>query len=68
MDFYEKAFWLVVAFMLGNLISYGVFGLNAATKADVQAVKKQTTRIEMYLSSRDPSYWDSVQKYDPRSN
>lgn len=63
-NFYKTAFWLLVTFMLGNGLGYLVFGLHAASAGDVHQVQEQTSRIERYLSSKDPNYWNQAKQFE----
>jgi len=48
----------VIVLVVGLLVAYGQFiTKNEENVRIIETVQGQTTRIEHYLSSKDPNYW-----------
>lgn len=60
--------WIKIAVLIGSMI-FGYSQLVGRVDSSIRAIdamQKQTQRIERYLSSKDPQYWDKVKDYtDP---
>lgn len=58
--------WLKVAFMVGTvLLACGRFAYQVQQIGDtVKTLARQTGRIERYLSSKDPQYWEKAKVYE----
>lgn len=53
--------WIKFLLFCGGLL-YSYFTLRAQVN-QIPTIEQQTTRIERYLSTKDPMYWDRIAVY-----